>query len=102
MLIRTSFPDLFLTSMLPALDEVIFNKFDRFEPQYSQVFRVMDSTRSIEQTSEIAGLGTFNTIPENSPVRYDEPVPGFSKTYTHAQYGLGFRISKVMQDDDRY
>ncbi len=102
MLIRTSFPDLFLTSMLPALDEVIFNKFDRFPPQYSQVFRVMDSNRSIEQTSEIAGLGTFSTIPENSPVRYDEPVAGFAKTYTHSQYGLGFRISKVMTDDDRF
>jgi phage major head subunit gpT-like protein len=102
MLIRTQFPDLFLTTMLPALDELIFNKFDRFPPQYTQVFRVMDSGRSIEQTSEIAGLGTFNTIAEGGNMRYDEAVPGFAKTYTHSQWGLGFKMTRVMVDDDRF
>ena len=53
MMIRQLFPDLFLTSMLPALDEIIFNKFRRKPPQYTQVFRVMTSGRSIEQTSEL-------------------------------------------------
>lgn len=102
MQIRTQFPDLFLTSMLPALDEVIFNRFDRFPPQYTKVFRMMTSSRSIEQTSEIAGLGTFVLTPEGSPVRYDESVPGFNKTYTHLQWSLGFKISRVMVDDDRW
>lgn len=102
MLIRTQFPDLFLTTMLPALDEVIFGRFTRLPPRYSRVFRTMSSTRSIEQTSEIAGLGTFDTIAEGAPVRYDVSVPGFSKTYTHSQFGLGFRISRIMVDDDRY
>lgn len=88
--------------MLPALDELIFNRFNRIPPQYTRVFRVMDSNRSIEQTSEIAGLGLFSEIPENSPMRYDQPVPGFSKTFTHLQYGLGFRISRIMVDDDRF
>lgn len=88
--------------MLPALDDVIFNRYDRLPPNYSKVFRMMDSSRSIEQTSEIAGLGTFAVVPEGGPVRYDESVPGFSKTYTHTQYGLGFRISRIMVDDDRF
>ena len=51
MLIRAQFPDLFLASMLPALDEVIFQRYDRFPPQYTQVFRMMSSGKSIEQTS---------------------------------------------------
>lgn len=102
MLIRTQYPDLFLASMLPALDELIFNKFDRFPPQYTNFFRVMDSSRSIEQTSEVAGLGTFTTVPEGGNVRYDESVPGFRQTYTHSQYGLGFKMSRIMIDDDRF
>lgn len=102
MLIRTQFPDLFLASMLPALDELVFNKFDRWPPQFSQVFRKMTSKRSIEQTSEIAGLGTFAKVPEGGNVRYDESVPGFNQTYTHAQYGLGFKITRVMVDDDKW
>lgn len=102
MQIRTQFPDLFLASMLPALDELIFQRFDRFPPQYTQIFRILDSGRSIEQTSEIAGLGLFNSINEGGNVRYDEAVPGFSKTYTHTQYGLGFKMTRVMVDDDRW
>ena len=102
MQIRAQFPDLFLASMLPALDELIFSKFDRFPPQYTQIYRVMSSNRSIEQTSEIAGLGTFGQIAENGSVRYDEMVPGFNKTFTHNQYGLGFKMSRIMIDDDRW
>lgn len=100
--IRTQYPDLFLTTMLPALDDIIFNRFDRLAPQYSEIFRVMNSSRSIEQTSEIAGLGTFNQVDEGQNVRFDESVPGFSKTYTHNQFGLGFKITRVMVDDDRF
>lgn len=102
MIVRASFPDLQLASMLPALDELIFNRFNRHPEQFSKLFRVMTSDRAIEQTSEIAGLGTFHEISENGAMRYDQPAPGFAKTYEHAQYGLGFRISKVMVDDDRF
>ena len=88
--------------MLPALDELIFAKFDRWPPQYTEIFRVMSSGRSIEQTSELAGLGTFGSVSEGASVRYDEAVPGFNKTYTHMQYGLGFKISRIMIDDDKF
>ena len=102
MLIRTQFPDLFLASMLPALDELVFNKYDKLPPQMNHIFRMMTSKRSIEQTAEIAGLSTFATIAEGKNVRYDEAVPGFNKTYTHSQYGLGFKITRVMVDDDKW
>lgn len=102
MIIRTQFPDLFLADALPALDELIFTRFDKHPPQYQRVFSVKGSTRSIEQTSELSGLGTFNAVPEGGNVAYDFAVPGFDKTYTHAQYGLGFAISRIMVDDDRW
>lgn len=102
MQIRTQFPDLFLTSMLPALDELIFNKFDRYPPQFTNVYREMTSSRSIEQTSEISGLGTFTTVGEGENVRYDQAVPGFNKTYLHTQWALGFKMSRIMIDDDKF
>ena len=34
--------------------------------------------------------------------RYDDPLPGFNKTYVHAQYGLGFKVTKVAMDDDKF
>ena len=102
MMIRTQFPDLNLQTMLPAIDEIVMNRYNRFPEQYSSIFRVMNSKRSIEQTSEVAGLSLFQEVGEGANVRYDEAVPGFSKTYTHLQYGLGFKTSKIMVDDDKF
>ena len=41
-------------------------------------------------------------VPEGGDTRYDEALPGFNKTYVHAQYSLGFRVTKVAMDDDKY
>lgn len=102
MIVRANFPDLFLVDMLPALDELIFNKYDSMPEQYSRFFNTKTSTRAIEQTSQIAGLGRFGVVPEAGPVGYDQPVPGFDKTYTHVQYGLGFKASRILADDDKF
>jgi phage major head subunit gpT-like protein len=102
MFIRTLFPDLFLQSMLPAIDEVIMTKYSRFPDEFVDVFRMESSSRSIEQTTEVTGFGQFAVIPEGDTTRYDEALPGFNKTYIHAQYGLGFKVSKVAMDDDKF
>jgi phage major head subunit gpT-like protein len=102
MFIRTLFPDLYLQSMLPAIDEVVMTKYSQFPDEFKEVFRMESSSRSIEQTTEVTGFGQFAVIPEGGDTRYDEALPGFNKTYTHAQYGLGFRVTKVAMDDDKF
>jgi phage major head subunit gpT-like protein len=102
MFIRTLFPDLYLQSMLPAIDEVVMTKYSRFPDEFSEVFRMETSSRSIEQTTEVSGFGQFTVVPEGDTTRYDEALPAFNKTYTHAQYGLGFRVTRVAMDDDKF
>lgn len=102
MFIRTLHPDLFLSSMLPALDEVILGKYSETPPEFQKFFRMETSDRSIEQTSELTGFGTFGLVTEGSPTVYDQPLPAFNKTYTHGQYTLGFRSTKIAMDDDKY
>ena|SRR5947209_14936879 len=102
MLVRTILPDLYLQSMLPAIDEVIMTKYSRFPDQFPEVFRMETSKRGIEQTSEVTGFGQFAVVPEAANTRYDDPLAGFNKTYVHAQYGLGFKVSKIAMDDDKF
>jgi phage major head subunit gpT-like protein len=102
MIIRTQFPDLFLTTMLPALDELIMGRYNKLPSRYTKVYRMLTSSRSIEQTTEMAGLGLLDAVPEGGNVRYDVGVPAFPKTYTHNQFALGFQISRIMVDDDRF
>jgi phage major head subunit gpT-like protein len=102
MFIRTLFPDLYLQSMLPAIDEVVMTKYSQFPDEFSEVFRMESSSRSIEQTTEVTGFGQMAVVPEGADTRYDEALPGFNKTYVHAQYSLGFRVTKVAMDDDKF
>jgi phage major head subunit gpT-like protein len=102
MFIRTLFPDLYLQSMLPAIDEVVMSKYSEFPEEYSEVYRMETSSRSIEQTTEVTGFGQMAVVPEGENTRYDESLPAFNKTYVHAQYSLGFRVTKVAMDDDKY
>lgn len=102
MFVRTILPDLYLQSMLPAIDEVIMTKYARFPKEFSEVFRMETSSRSIEQTTEVTGFGQFAVVPENDVTRYDDPLPGFNKTYIHAQYSLGFKVSRIAVDDDKF
>jgi phage major head subunit gpT-like protein len=101
MIIRAQFPDLLLVDMLPAIDEIIHNKFMQRAPQYKEFFRIRKSTREMEQTTGFSGLGNLVKVAEGKPTVYDEPVPGFRKTYIHDQYSLGFRASRVLADDNR-
>jgi phage major head subunit gpT-like protein len=102
MFIRTLYPDLYLQSMLPAIDEVVQMKYSRFPEEFSEVFRMETSSRSIEQTTEITGFGQMALVPEGEDTRYDEALPAFNKTYVHAQYSLGFRCTRVAMDDDKF
>ncbi len=100
--IRSAFPDLFLQTMLPAIDEVVMTKYAQYPEEYKSVFRMEGSKRSIEQTTEVTGLAQFAVVPEGDNTRFDQPLPGFNKTYTHAQYSLGFKVSKIAMDDDKF
>lgn len=102
MIIKSAHTDLFGVDMLPALDALIHNEYNRRPPQFSKVFRVLTSTREIEQTTQLSGLGLIPQVDDGDALRYDNPVQGFDKTYEHTQFGLGFRITKVTQMNDRH
>jgi len=102
MMIRSQFPNLFLTNMLPAMDALTFQRYNSVDRQYRNYFRVMSSTRDMEQTSAMSGLGLFKQRDEAEATQYDEPVKGFDKTYIHQQFTLGFRVSKVLAMNDKH
>jgi phage major head subunit gpT-like protein len=101
MIIRGNFSDFYLSTMLPALNSVIWNRYNQYPEQYSEIFRVETSTRSIEQYGEVSGVGLFLPISEGEPVRYDQGVQGFNSTFTHSRFGLGVKFSQDVIEDDK-
>lgn len=102
MFTRTQYSDTFLTTMLPALRAVTMNQFQRYPDEYSQIFNVEDSERSIEQFSEVTGFGTLDEIAEGEPIHYDDPIQAFNKTYTHRKFGKGYKVTQEAIDDDKF
>ena len=67
-----------------------------------QLVNVKTSKRAYEEERDIAGLGTLAAKVEGAAVTYQDPQDGASKRYTHEAYGLGFRVTEEMYEDDLY
>jgi len=102
MIIRGAFSDFYLSTMLPALRAMLWNRYRQYPKQFPEIFQVQTSERSIEQYSGMSGVGLFNTIEEGEAVLYDDPVQEFDKTFTHTRFGLGFKVSVDVVEDDKH
>lgn len=100
--IRTQFADLYLEDQLPALEALTNKEFKMFPSQYTEVFRVMDSSRSIEQDTGVGQFGLFEQTIETGGVDYDSLNPSFPKTYVHLTFSKGYELSHELVADDKF
>jgi hypothetical protein len=92
----------FSALLAPGLYEVMFNEIDAQQPQWMPVIGSRTSVRAYEEDLKMAGLGSMVSKPEGTNVSFDDPLIGDPKRYTHESFGLGFRITREMWDDDLY
>jgi len=67
-----------------------------------KITKIAPSQRAFEEHWEVSGLGTFALVGEGSPIPYDQPVQGNRRRIFHQKYGLGYRVTEEMRDDDRW
>ena len=82
--------------------EIFFKTFAMRELLYPLLFKVKPSTKAYEDGMRVAGLGTFHTKPEGTPVGFDDPVSGARVRTVHTTYALGFRVTMEMAEDDQH
>jgi hypothetical protein len=102
MQIRTNFQDFFFEQALPALSIVIKSEFGQYPEFYSKTHNVKTSDRSIEQSTQVSGIGLLSQIGETEHIAMDKPVQGFDKTWKHLKWGLAVPTSQEMVDDDKW
>lgn len=88
--------------LAPGLRKVFFQHLDERPDEFSQVFNMLTSTRAYEEDLEVAGLGTMPVKTEGAAITYQDPTQGEKRRYTHITYGLGFRVTLEMMEDDLY
>lgn len=88
--------------LAPGLMTVFFRHLKIHMNEYPQWINTKKSKRAYEEDYEVAGLGQMMQKGEGAPFVFDEPIGGSTLRYTHLTYGLGFRITKEMMEDDLY
>ena len=96
--LRANFGDL----LAPGFRIIHDEQFKRYPTEYTEIFNVTDSDRQYEDDSSISGFGFVPEKTEGTGITYDDPIQGYDKRYTHKTYGLGFRVTKEMFEDDLY
>lgn len=97
-----NFTDFYGSTMLPAMRSLIERGFRKRPPQFTQLFNTMSSAKSIEQFSQVSGVGRFIQLAEGQPIRKDQPVQGFNSTFKHVRYGLAVPTTIDVVEDDNW
>ena len=95
---RPNFGDL----LAPGFREIFFMKFGEKPSQYSELFNMETSTRQYEDDSYVSGFGLIPTKDEGVEMDSDEVIQGFDKRYTHDTYGLQYRLTEELMEDEMY
>lgn len=96
--LRSNFSDL----LAPGLKGVVALSYRERPEEFSKIFKMETSDKQYEKYAQVEGLGIAPLKSESVAVTYADLTQGYSKTMTHLTYGLGFRVSREMYDDDLY
>lgn len=97
-----NFSDFYGTSMLPALRAVVDRGYKQYPAQYTKIFNVMSSSKSLEQFSQVSGVNRFSQLAEGQAVRRDMAVQGYRSSFTHTRFGLAVPVTIDMVEDDKW
>jgi hypothetical protein len=101
MMIRGQFSDFFNETMLPALNAKIWSSYRETEPMMPKLLREDSTSRSIEQFSQMAGVGLLSEVGEGIDTPTDNFVQGFDRTFKPAKFGLGIAATQELVEDDK-
>lgn len=88
--------------LAPGYRKVVFETYKERPIEGRVLVNSNTSKRAYEDDFPIAGFGTLQTKVEGGSVRYADALQGTAKRYTWSTFGLGYRITQEMMEDDLY
>lgn len=98
----SAFSDFYYETMLPELKIVIMDKYKSQKDLIPMLFNVNSTKNGIEQASQVTGFPVAPEINQGEDVSYYQFKQGFDKTFRMVKYGLGFKITEEMYDDQKF
>lgn len=90
--------------LAPGLALVFFQQLNKMiiKNEWQQWCNRKSSKRAYEEEFKMTGLGQMIQKGEGETYTFDEAIPGNTIRFTHLTYGLAFRVTKEMMEDDLY
>ena len=101
-LLRNNLTDLVLEDALPALEMIVKDEFDRFDPFYEKCFNVKEMMTSIAQSTQVSGYKVASTVGEGEEIPSQRRFQGFDKTYLAIKLGIMAAQSQELIDDLKF
>ena len=86
----------------PGLRQVWGMRMAQWNPQYTNLFDEGQSTLGYEEYQEIAPFGLVPEQRAGVNVSYDDLINGYTTRLVNVSYGLGYKITREMIDDNQY
>ena len=89
-------------TLAPGLRKILFDSYAEKPRQGQKLVNMGRMDRAYVDDANLAGFGPLLEKPEGGRVLYQDPAPGRLKRYVAATWGLGFRITEEMIEDNLY
>lgn len=95
---RTNFGDL----LTPVHKKIFFDEYEAKKKQYTNVFKIENSTRKEETFPHLGAFGTWATNTEGSDFNFSDMAEGDTATFTAKRYDKSYEITWELMQDDQY
>lgn len=86
----------------PIYDSFMLSTFNEETMIHSQIFETIEDSTKEYKVNDISGLGIWESSTELASGNYEDPVLGYSKTYSQTKFVKKFQVSFEALDQDEY
>ena len=95
---RTNIPNV----VDPALNAVFADVLEEYQPSYTQVAKVIQSSTDQEEYLDTTGMGELSEKTEGASVDFDNLLEGYKTTIVNATFSRGLRFSLELIEDNKF
>src|SRR5688572_3838324 len=99
--VRGTFSELY-DNIDKTVKTVLRDSLKELKPIWKQYYNVLDSDRKFERVMTVTPFGDVPEKPEGEVYALDLIRPGYTKDFTHLEFGLGFEVTETALEDDQY
>lgn len=98
---RGVFPELY-DGIEKVIRTVIGDALKELQPIYKDYTNMKTSGKKFERVTTVTPFGDVPEKAEGEVYALDLIRPGWTKDFTHVEFGLGFEVTETAQEDDEY